>query len=305
MALATWMLDSNEFSVEHHRAQVDGHEMHYWKAGAGPELIVLHGLLGTAAAWEPLAPMLAADSTVYAVDALGVGESERVPGIDPGLEGQADRMADFMHAEGIESADFLGTSHGGAVALMLAARHPGRVRSLVLHAPANPFSNIADPMIYFYQSPLGRWFAHRFVDVPEALKAVALGHMYGNEKQARQGSLEIYTRSLRVPGTVDYVLSLLAGWFEDMDKLKPALDAVRCVPALLIWGDRDSAVSLKSGETLKRCFDQAELVVLPGVGHLPHEECPALLAQTISPFLLAQRAERQLLPKLVVRRSQA
>jgi pimeloyl-ACP methyl ester carboxylesterase len=253
-----------------------------------------------------MAPMLAADSTVYAVDALNIGESERVPGIDPGLEGQADRLAAFMHAEGIKSADILGTSHGGALALMLAARHPERVRSLILHAPANPFSNIADPMIHFYQSPLGRWFAHRFVDVPDAVKAVGLGRMYGNEKQLhQQGSLEIYTRSLRIPGTVDYVLSLLAGWFDDMHKLKAALNAVRGVPALLIWGDRDSAVSVKSGETLKHCFDQAELVVLPGVGHLPYEECPALLAQTISPFLRAQRAERHLVPKLVTRRNPA
>ena len=56
--------------------------MHCLKAGAGPELILLHGLLGTASTWELTIPGLAEESTVYAVDALGIGESERVPGID-------------------------------------------------------------------------------------------------------------------------------------------------------------------------------------------------------------------------------
>ena len=90
MALGRWMLDAFERTqVEKQQVQVEGHSMHCLKAGAGPELILLHGLLGTASTWELTIPSLAAESTVYAVDALGIGESERVPGIDPSLEAQA------------------------------------------------------------------------------------------------------------------------------------------------------------------------------------------------------------------------
>ncbi len=47
MALGRWMLDAfGRIQIEKHWVQVDGHRMHYLKAGAGPELILLHGLLG-------------------------------------------------------------------------------------------------------------------------------------------------------------------------------------------------------------------------------------------------------------------
>jgi pimeloyl-ACP methyl ester carboxylesterase len=83
MALARWMLDAfGRIQIEKHWVQVEGHQMHCLKAGAGPELILLHGLLGTASTWELTIPSLAEESTIYAVDALGIGESERVPGID-------------------------------------------------------------------------------------------------------------------------------------------------------------------------------------------------------------------------------
>ena len=126
MALGRWMLDAvGRFQIEKSWVQVDGHRMHYLTAGSGPELILLHGLLGTASTWELTIPRLAEESTIYAVDALGIGESERVPGIDARLEAQADRMVRFMDESGIPSADFLATSHGGAVALTLAAKYPG------------------------------------------------------------------------------------------------------------------------------------------------------------------------------------
>ena len=72
--------------------------MHCLKAGAGPELILLHGLLGTASTWELTIPRLAEESTIYAVDALGIGESERVPGIDAtaGGPGRPDGSSSWM-----------------------------------------------------------------------------------------------------------------------------------------------------------------------------------------------------------------
>ena len=87
MALARWMLDAfGRIQVENYWIEVDGHQMHCLKAGAGPELILLHGLLGTASTWALTIPDLARQSTIYAVDALGIGESERVPGIDASLQ---------------------------------------------------------------------------------------------------------------------------------------------------------------------------------------------------------------------------
>ena len=304
MALARWMLDSfGSLQIEKYWVEVEGHQMHCLKAGSGPELILLHGLLGTASTWEPTIPSLAAESTIYAVDALGIGESERVPGIDATLEAQASRIVKFMDASGIRSADFLATSYGGAVALMLAAKYPTRVRNLLLHAPANPFSRLGDPLIRFYLSGLGTWFAHRITSLPEQMQALALGRMYGDPAQLRDGSLGKYINSLRVPGTVAYVLSILRTWFDDMGKLELALQHVRRFPTLLLWGDRDRAVSLESGRELRRSFDRVELVELPGTGHLPYEECPETLTRLANSFLLRMRGQSEAGPQLVQSRA--
>jgi 4,5:9,10-diseco-3-hydroxy-5,9,17-trioxoandrosta-1(10),2-diene-4-oate hydrolase len=300
MALARWMSDAfGRIQIEKYWVPVEGHQMHCLKAGSGPELILLHGLLGTASTWEMTIPRLAEESTVYAVDALGIGESERVPGIDATLEAQADRVVQFMDESVLPAADFLATSHGGAVALALAAKYPSRVRNLVLHAPANPFSRLGDPLIRFYLSGLGTWFAHRVPNLPEPMQALALGRMYGDPTQVRDGALAKYIGSLRVPGTVAYVLSMLKAWADDMSRLENGLPNLRPIPALLLWGDRDRAVSLESGETLRRWFDQSELVVLPGTGHLPYEECPELLTRLVNSFLVRTRGQSEAGPQLV------
>jgi pimeloyl-ACP methyl ester carboxylesterase len=298
------MLDAfGQPKIEKYWLPLDGHQLHYLKAGMGPELILLHGLLGTASNWALSLPALASQSTVYALDALGIGESERVPGIDPTLEAQADRVVRFMDEADLRTADFLATSHGGAVALMLAAKYPGRVRNLLLHAPANPFSHINDPLIHFYLSSLGTWFAHRIATLPEHMQSLALGRMYGDPHRLREGSLAKYMGSLRVPGTVSYVLSMLQNWFADMDKLKTALGQVRQIPALLIWGDRDRAVSLDSAQELRRFFDRVELVELPGTGHVPYEECPETFTQVVNTYLARVRSASESGPRLVASRA--
>jgi pimeloyl-ACP methyl ester carboxylesterase len=294
LSLAEW-IHAREVPVLGHRFfAVEGRRMRCLTGGDGPAVLLLHGLLGTADAWGPVAARLAAGSTVYAPDALCVGGSDRAAELDASLAATADRYAAMMDAAGVAAADVVGTSHGGAVAMMMAARHPARVRSLVLHAPANPFSDIADPMIHFYRTPLGRWFAERVPHLPAGVQTLALGRMYGDAGRVRCGSLEPYIASLRVPGTVAHLIRILDGWEGDMAALAEALPGLRGLPVQLIWGDRDRAVSMSSGERLAACFEGGRLIVIPGAGHLPHEEMPATFAQVVEAFLhgVSRRRER-------------
>ena len=85
----------------------------------------------------------------------------------------------------------------------------------------------------------------------------------------------------------------------DMGKLEAALPHLRRFPTLLLWGDRDRAVSLESAQELRRCFDRVELVELPGMGHLPYEECPETLTRLVNSFLVRMRGQAEAGPHLV------
>lgn len=265
-----------QVELEEGYISVDGARLHFHRAGAGRPLLLLHGLVGSARNWRRNIHFLAQYANVYAVDLLNMGESERVPGLDSSLEATADRIVACMDALGLRVADIAGHSHGGAVAMMLAARHPKRVRRLVLFAPANPYCDLGRHLIAFYTTGVGMWMARQIPWLPRSLKATALSRMYGNPSRVAKDALDGYTAGLRVPGTIDHVLSIVQGWYNDMGQLREVLVNLAEMPTLLIWGDRDRTVGLQSAEKLQRTLRRSSLVVLPGVGHIPFEEMPEI-----------------------------
>ncbi len=265
---------------------VDGAKIHYQRAGAGRPLLLLHGLVGSAKNWRRNISFLSRDSNVYAVDLFNMGQSDRVPGLNAGLEATADRLAAYMDALGLDQADIAGHSHGGAVAMMFASRHPDRVRRLILFAPANPFCDLGNQLIRFYQTRFGIWVARQIPFLPRMLKATALSRMYGDPSRVSLDALEGYTQGLHIPGTMDHVLQIVQRWFVDMGLLRSALTELVPKPILLIWGDRDRAVGLNSARELQRTLPQSRLLVLPGVGHIPFEEMPEVCNQAMRDWLI-------------------
>jgi 4,5:9,10-diseco-3-hydroxy-5,9,17-trioxoandrosta-1(10),2-diene-4-oate hydrolase len=265
---------------------VDGVKVHYQRAGTGRPLLLLHGLVGSAKNWRQNITFLSRDSSVYAVDLFNMGESERIPGLNAGLEATADRLAACMDALGVAEADIAGHSHGGAVAMMFAARHPDRVRSLILFAPANPFCDLGHQLIRFYQTRFGIWLARQIPVLPRMLKATALSRMYGDPSRVSDGALEGYIEGLHIPGTMDHILQIVDRWFVDMGLLRSALTGLVTKPTLLIWGDRDRAVGLPSGRELQRTLPQSSLLVIPGAGHIPFEEVPDICNKAMRDWLL-------------------
>lgn len=270
---------------------VNGLRVHYVRAGSGMPLLLIHGLVGSARNWSHNIQALASDAAVYAIDLPNMGESDRMPGLDASLEANADRVAACMDALGLAQADVAGHSHGGAIAMMLAARHPGRVRRLVLFAPANPFCNLGRHLIRFYNSGLGKTMARLIPVLPNRLKATALGRMYGDPRRVKAGSLEGYIDGLAQPGTVDHVLRIVQRWYLDMGQLRTALKLIVDKPVLLVWGDRDRAVGLPSGQKLHQMLPQSQLIVIPGAGHIAFEELPDICNRTVRSWLAAPVAE--------------
>ncbi len=254
---------------------VDGVRVHFSRAGAGPALILLHGIVGSCRNWDRNIEFLSRFRTVYALDLANMGTSQRVKGLDASLPATADRVASWMDSLGIEVADMAGHSHGGAIAMMLAARHPRRVRGLVLFAPANPFCNLGHAQMRFYATRIGSIFARRIIPIlPRILHRRSLERMYGDRRRIVQGVLEGYTDSLDSQA-IAHILAIMLRWSEDMQLLRQALPNLTGFPMLIFWGDRDRAVALESGEELARRLG-APLQVVPEAGHIPFEEMPEL-----------------------------
>jgi pimeloyl-ACP methyl ester carboxylesterase len=277
------MVMRRKILVEESTVSVDGMRLHYSRAGQGPALVLVHGLVGSSKNWDQNIRFLARFRTVYALDLANMGASERVAGIDPGLEASADRIVSCMDALDISRADIAGHSHGGAISMMLAARHPERVRRLVLFAPANPFCDLGKPLIRFYSTRLGTCFARMVPRLPRLLHKTALSRMYGDPKRVRDGALEGYTEGMN-QGTVDHILGIVRGWSGDMLALREVLSQLAGLPMLLIWGDRDRAVGLSSGQRLSKLLG-AQLMVIPGVGHLPFAETPEVCNRAVREWL--------------------
>ena len=119
------------YAQEGNYASVNGLELYYEIHGEGEPLVLLHGGLGGIAEFGALLPALAETRRVIAVELQGHG---RTADTDRPLsyEAMADDIAALIPALGFETADVMGFSLGGGVALQTAIRHPQVVRKLVL-----------------------------------------------------------------------------------------------------------------------------------------------------------------------------
>jgi pimeloyl-ACP methyl ester carboxylesterase len=257
----------------------DGAKMRYLRAGSGPALILLHGLMGYSYSWRYAMPVLAPYRTLYAPDMLGAGFSDR-PKIDHSMRATALRVLKFVDNLGIESFDLLGTSRGGPVAMTAAAETisaaPGgrpRVRHLVLVCPVNPYSSHGRVLAAFAGTRFGSTLVRTVLENVPSLYPFWHGRMFADHSKIPAGSLEGYTAPLAIPGLFDHALGIVSTWSADLRELEALLPKLAPIPTLLMWGEKDSAVYASSMQPLARFFPNAQKIVFPGVGHLPYEEC--------------------------------
>jgi pimeloyl-ACP methyl ester carboxylesterase len=272
-------------SVEEQWVSLDGIRARYLRSGSGPPLLLLHGLLGYSFSWRFAIPVLAQQATVYAVDMPGAGFSERRDDLDCCLRASAERLLRFLDAVGLASCDLLGTSQGGAVAMMAAAIAPHRVRRLILVAPVNPWSEHGKWLAPFVSGALVSALILRLGPCMEVAHDLALRRLYGDRKRIRPGTLEGYSAPLRNPGGFEYGLRVTRSWKSDLRELESALPRISHIPTLLLWGSQDGAVDPASAAVLSLQFKHCRIEIFHGVGHLPYEEVPEEFNQVVAEFL--------------------
>jgi pimeloyl-ACP methyl ester carboxylesterase len=283
--MTTTLQTKTDERIEEQWVTLEGARMRYLCGGSGPALLLVHGLLGYSFSWRFAMPVFSQQSTVYALDMLGTGYSDRPKGLDCRLRPSAERLLLFLDEVGVTSCDLLATSHGGAVVMLAAALAPERVRTLILVAPVNPWSphgRLLAPLLSSRAiTPLFLRLAPHLGLAYDAF----LRRLFGDTRRIRSGTLEGYSAPLTIPGSFEYGLGGLRSWNRDLAELKSVLPRIAHIPTLLIWGSLDAAVNAESAIPLGQQFKNCRTVIFGGVGHLPYEEVPEEFNRTVVEFL--------------------
>jgi len=236
--------------------KINGHDVHYYTAGQGEPLVVIHGGLGDARTWLNNVNRLADNYTVYVPDLPGFGESQSLDS-DHNIPAFTEFMYDFTGNLGLDRFNLMGHSIGGGVALNYALKFPGKVKKLVL------ISSLC----------LGREIAFwiRLMSVP----AEALGSAVLALFKATKWLID----TLMIP--VKFVMPLsrasvnLGGNITTLKEQTLVLTnrlSELAMPTLLVWGARDEIVPVKQAYAAALVIPDCQLRVFENQGHNVHRD---------------------------------
>ncbi len=257
--------------------RVEGHLVRVSIRGEGPPLLLIMGLGGNVAMWDPLERALTKRGIqTIAYDASGAGDSP--PRLIPQrMHGLARQAAHVLDALGHADADVLGVSFGGAVAQELTLTNPHRVRRLVLVSTMCGFGGVPGKpsALALLATPL-RYYSPGFLRLTANV-------LYGPGAAEDEDLLrhQIDARRARPPSMWGYVGQLAAGigWTS-----LPWLHRIR-QPTLVLNGAADPIVRPINARILARRIPNAELEIVPNAGHLLLIEHAESVAERIATFL--------------------
>lgn len=253
------------------------------EAGAGEPLVLLHGFTGRATNWRPFLPRLAERHRVIAIDLPGHGDSGAPAGVARyTMPRVAADLAELLTRRAAAPAHWLGYSMGGRLALYVAVRQPGVVRSLTLVSATAGLATAAERQARraadeALAARIERDGVAAFVDEWERNPLFAgLARLPG---EARAALHEQRLNNSPV-GLANSLRGMGAG---AQPSLWSRLAAV-AAPTLLIAGELD-AKFVALNKRLAAAIPQATLRLIPVAGHTVHLEQPEAFLSTVTNFL--------------------
>lgn len=263
-----------------------GLHWHIQIMGDGPTLLLLHGTGASTHSWRDLAPLLAERFHVLAPDLPGHGFTASQGARTQSLPGMARAVSALLDTLDASPMIVVGHSAGAAVAARLALDETIKPRRLIaLNGALTPFAGVAGRLLpglakaLFLNPFVPRYFA--WSADRDAVKRLLDGT--GSTLDAR--GLALYERLMRNPSHVNAALSMMAHW--DLHALNRDLPDLR-QPIDFIVAENDRTVPPGGARRLAAQLAQMHVHSVPDLGHLAHEEAPALFARLI--FDLAEDA---------------
>lgn len=261
----------------HHRL-IDGHKLVWLQGGnpAGEPVLLLHGFGSCKENWLPLLPALARRYHLFIPDLPGWGQSHFSSDKRYGLDDQVARLAEWGRQVLPGPVHVVGSSMGGGIAGLLAARHPALARSVTLMNAAGVAGSALTPFERGLQQGGNSLIAFNFKGVVNLLGSTMASRIlpfvmaplaYCELVSRRQLNQHLFRQLLQHAPS-------------------PALPSFSAItaPTLILWGDRDEVIHISCGDTFKALIPHAQCRHLHGVGHMPMVEAPLTVARLLQRF---------------------
>jgi pimeloyl-ACP methyl ester carboxylesterase len=244
----------------------------------GIPVVLFHGTAAWSELWRRTIDAVAASGfRVIALDLPPFGFSDR-----PGTytwQDQAARIDEVLGRFKAEPAIIVGHSFGAGAATELVMRYPARARALVLvDAALGLTAEPSDPPLVLQPKWIREILVSLTVTNPIATKTL-LQTLIAKKERA----LPEYVEILQRPTTLRDSTSDYADWlyyFVGADRTAASADrggyAQLKAPVAILWGDQDTVTPVDQARDLQTLLPQASLTLLPGLGHIPQIEDPAL-----------------------------
>jgi pimeloyl-ACP methyl ester carboxylesterase len=258
---------------------VNGQAIHYLQQGSGRPIVLVHGFAGSTYTWRKLIPLLADRYTVYALDLLGFGFSDKPVDGNYDLDSQGKLVINFMDALHIPHANLVGHSMGGVVVGYAALDAPAKVNSLILVSPGF-YGKGAPAFLKYLFFPLDRIMARQFYT--KKVRAQSLARSFYNKSLLSDELINAYLLPTKTPGAIEALERMMT---TVTTQTYEGVAEHITQPTLIIWGAMDQANQPADGERLKGEIKKSSLVSIPSCGHYVQEEKPEELAEAIKDFL--------------------
>ncbi|MBF9042044.1 alpha/beta fold hydrolase [Rhodobacterales bacterium HKCCE4037] len=264
--------------------EVDGTRVHYVDEGEGPPVVLIHGASGNVNDWTfDMVGRLSDHFRVIAFDRPGLGYTDMI-GRGAPVADQARLLADAAAALGADAPIVVGHSYGGSVALAWALERPDALSGLVVLAGAShPWETGIGTYYQLLSNPVsGPVLANLIAAwVPESYVAASVEGVF-TPNPAPEGYSAHFAPDLTLRR-----FSLLENAHQRADLL-PQIQSMAprygeiSVPTEILHGTADTIVPLRiHSEPLSRAIPGANLVVMDGVGHMPHHVEPDTVTAAI------------------------
>lgn len=255
--------------------------IHYYEAGEGAPLLLLHGIGQSLFTWYNCIDELSKHYHVYALDLVGYGYSDKPLETTYALDNIMEFINRFMEVVDLGKSHIIGVSTGALLALRLAEKYPYRVNRMSLISPGGITPEMPW-MVRAMRSPLTSWLFNFFFS--EKIVSSILGSCYFDQTHMTNYVLEEYNAPFATPNAVRVLIRSL----QELDEIETMQELTNIQHEIqLIWGHEDTWHPVSIAEKFHLCLANSTVHTIRNCGHFPHEEKPNRFLEEVIPFLSA------------------